>query len=83
MTVVGPRNRYTTFHVTNVNYSLVVRLNILLPHALNNQSGIWGQWKNDVRFFLKDSTHFATANYSGGLWKLATIPPMKERLLVS
>jgi hypothetical protein len=41
MTVVGPRNRYITFHVTNVNHLPAVRLNILLPHALNNQSGIW------------------------------------------
>ena len=32
-----------------------------------------------MRLFLKDSTHFATAHYSGGLWKLATIPPMEER----
>jgi hypothetical protein len=36
MTVVGPRNRYTTFHVTNVNHLPAVRLNILSPHALNN-----------------------------------------------
>jgi hypothetical protein len=41
MTVIGPRNRHTIFHVTNVNYSPAVRLNILLPHALNNQSEIW------------------------------------------
>jgi hypothetical protein len=41
MTVIGPRNRYTTFHITNVNHSPAVRLNILLSHALNNQSGIW------------------------------------------
>jgi hypothetical protein len=40
ITVIGPRNRYTTFHVTNVNHLLAVRLNILLSYALNNQSGI-------------------------------------------
>jgi hypothetical protein len=38
--VVSPRNRHITFHVTNVNYSPAVRLNILLSHALNNQSEI-------------------------------------------
>jgi alpha-acetolactate decarboxylase len=36
ITVIGPRNHHTTFHVTNVNHSPAVRLNILLPHALNN-----------------------------------------------
>jgi hypothetical protein len=82
ITVISPRNRYTTFYVTNVNHLLAVRLNILSPHALNNQSGIWGQWKNDVRLFLKDSTYFVTAHYSERLWKLATILLMKERLSV-
>jgi hypothetical protein len=36
ITVISPRNRHTTFHVTNVNHSPAVRLNILSPHALNN-----------------------------------------------
>jgi hypothetical protein len=36
ITIINPRNRYTTFHITNVNYSLTVRLNILSPHTLNN-----------------------------------------------
>jgi hypothetical protein len=40
MTVISPRNRHTTFHITNVNHLPAVRLNILLPHTLNNQSGI-------------------------------------------
>jgi hypothetical protein len=40
MTVIGPRNRYITFHVTNINHLLAVRLNILSLHALNNQSEI-------------------------------------------
>ena len=40
ITVVGPRNRHTRFHVINVNYLSVVRLNILSPHTLNNQSEI-------------------------------------------
>jgi hypothetical protein len=40
MTVIDPRNRYITFHVTNVNYLFAVRLNILSLHALNNQLGI-------------------------------------------
>jgi len=40
MTVVDPRNRHITFHVTNVNHLSAVRLNILLSHTLNNQLGI-------------------------------------------
>jgi hypothetical protein len=41
ITVINPRNRYITFHVTNVNHLPAVRLNILLLYILNNQSGIW------------------------------------------
>src|SRR5258708_31086296 len=29
ITVISPRNRHITFHITNVNHSLTVRLNIL------------------------------------------------------
>jgi hypothetical protein len=82
MTVIGPRNRYITFHVINVNHSPAVRLNILSSHVLNNQLGIWSQWKNNVRLFLKDSTYFVIVYYSGGLWKLVIIPLMEERLSV-
>jgi hypothetical protein len=42
ITVVSPRNRHTTFRIINVNHLPAVRLNILSPHALNNQSEIWG-----------------------------------------
>jgi hypothetical protein len=41
ITVINPRNRHTTFYITNVNHLLAVRLNILLLYILNNQSGIW------------------------------------------
>jgi hypothetical protein len=69
--------------VTNVYYSLLIRINVLSLSRFFEISGIWGEWRKAITLYINDGTLFGAAEYnSNGLWLLKTMPPSNRLISV-